>query len=1624
MKKKLLLLLCLLVTMGASGKVKSGTFSTGGTWRLDTETGELYIDAETVPDYHMWENTKKHHEWFLYLLMIVNCDDEETYYKTNAPWWEYRADIVSIRFSSKVKTIGTWAFAGLRYDKYKWDKENAKEGEYENESYWQGKYKGWYVDKSYGVEKVTFDGNTPVKILDGAFENNGLLDEFDFRLVQEIGDHAFEGTPVLNTHFPALEYMHPDAFDLWWFHKATEMYKRGIVLDKEMDYLMETCMVNFAKNVWEYENTYHSKDIGAMDLTVPYEIYLDDEVKFNGLATRLKGSHVNLVIGSDGWRWDSNTRLFRLYDSQDFDSPEDRPWHGLRKQITKVELHAAPGKNSFNDCTNLEVVQVAGIKSSKWAGGPDYVYPIGEKAFYGCTKLWSVGTQNISNRTTYEYPSTIGADAFNGCTKLSDFDYGLKHAKQIGARAFSGCDLGSIDMNVVESIGSKAFENGMRTYGSIYMNCRRPETASDAFSGVAETVTLFIPANLGDEYAVAPWNKFKLDKHVAEYPVKGSGWSLSSEGTLKVEQVNKGFEKPEDAPWYAYREYVRDIIVDAGIEIGDYAFCDMANVRSVSVPRVCTTIGKCAFKGCSSLVNIYLYKIQKIGDQAFEGCSALEAVELGSDITKMGDYVFRGCVNLNTIENMTKEPGIATENTFAAIGSTSYAAPQHRRKAARTAKDVLCTVPEQSLTKYLVANGWKGLAYACDGEHGNIAGSGRYYDGYWVIYEDGTLIASSDTKEGEVDFFSPREAVKRIEFKGNSDELGISTFSNFPNLEEVVLGERVKNIGSEYFKNCTKLKSINLENVDTIGVRSFMGCTALEKVNLKRADQIGTHAFDGCTSLTEVEITTADLMLGYGAFVGCSSLKSIDISGLHINSNNSGAFEGCTALETVVFDNWDVSTNMFKDCKSLQSIDLKDQCRYIYPGAFAGTGMRTIFCSRPTPPKALKGSFGDLDLSSITAYVPADVIRLYKNAAIWKDMNIQPDSSQCEPMLPVSGSLGDNGTWEIDRNYTLTIDGQGAMPYASPDNHNWFAIFDPWILFIENVVYSDGITSITHDITNTNADAGTYDLVKTVEIGADVEKIEYNAMRYTGLTDVYCFAPEPPAIATSDDGGTFDKASILANGTTLHVIDFEGTLGKYKNDSRWNWFPRIVADLPTRRPGTLMATQVVVDPKFKTLQVHKNELGSFTCQLTATVSPANATNLGVKWTSSDESVAKVDENGLVTVVGYPTEGEVEITATTVDGSNKWDAAVFYITDPDENYEEILATDFDANRKTFTVMRSQTTDLPQFSVQLTPANSTSRNFYVECDNDTLVNVGNTFDPQTFEMDWYNFNIVPTGRGTGTVNVKITLMDYDRGDFDDPMNIPEPPSVDITVNVIEDVIFTEPSLEGVPVTYRVLSLDRNICEVYGEMGDPFYIDPETGVEGIFYTGIPTDTKGCVTVPTTARGYNVIGTASEAYRGCRQLGLVEFAIGTEYIGDGLSDGCDELNTVVLPSTIKTLGSYCFANLWNLKDVHINATTPPAGPDLNDGNGPLPVADTYAFDGLENARLHVPEGCREAYNVAPWTEWFTTIQEDAVTAVDEVITSETSVPDVWYTLNGIRISKPTKPGLYINGGRKVVIK
>ena len=74
--------------------------------------------------------------------------------------------------------------------------------------------------------------------------------------------------------------------------------------------------------------------------------------------------------------------------------------------------------------------------------------------------------------------------------------------------------------------------------------------------------------------------------------------------------------------------------------------------------------------------------------------------------------------------------------------------------------------------------------------------------------------------------------------------------------------------------------------------------------------------------------------------------------------------------------------------------------------------------------------------------------------------------------------------------------------------------------------------------------------------------------------------------------------------------------------------------------GVIPVTGIVLDVTEGTVPV------GFSGTITATVLPQDATNKTVIWTSSDENVATVDQNGFVVAVG---PGSVIITATTEDG---------------------------------------------------------------------------------------------------------------------------------------------------------------------------------------------------------------------------------------------------------------------------------------------------------------------------------------------------------------------------------------
>ena len=118
-----------------------------------------------------------------------------------------------------------------------------------------------------------------------------------------------------------------------------------------------------------------------------------------------------------------------------------------------------------------------------------------------------------------------------------------------------------------------------------------------------------------------------------------------------------------------------------------------------------------------------------------------------------------------------------------------------------------------------------------------------------------------------------------------------------------------------------------------------------------------------------------------------------------------------------------------------------------------------------------------------------------------------------------------------------------------------------------------------------------------------------------------------------------------------------------------------------------------------------------TFQLTATVTPENATNKKVVWKSSNPSVATVDNNGLVRAIA---PGSATITATTADGSNLSASCVISV-------KNILATSIYLNASSLTLEIDETS---QLIATVYPSNTTNKTVTWSSGNSAIARVSNT------------------------------------------------------------------------------------------------------------------------------------------------------------------------------------------------------------------------------------------------------------------------------------------------------------
>lgn len=1145
MKKflSLLLVLCAAITISA-GNIDQGTFKNGGSWRI-SNTGELYVDATSIPDYKYQRSSNG----YINLgKMGYNVLLPEDCYVTTAPWSWYSSHIKSIKLSSRVAKIGTYAFAGLSE-----------------------------------VKSVKCESGTgTIEIGNNAFATCFNLESFDFSRVATIGSNAFYYCCNLyHPVFPELQSVGEDAFEMCWRMVSDDIYltTSNVVLGlADMRHRTSALTVTTPD-----ETSFIVVKSPSGRIVVNPQKISSYQTKYSSLA---------FAAGDDTWNLKTSDGVLHITKAlPDYEAETNQPWWSLRNNIRSVVFEYTDygsgfriSKNAFKGLTNLETF---------W-GFPDAVtnYSISEGAFDGCTKL-----NNL--RGAEQKATSIGNNAFRN-THLTSIN--LKSVTTIGDNAFKGAPIYNLSLgSSLTSIGLNAFQGAFEEGGDIYVFSDVPTTGSSAFSTAdVNNTTLYATGDIVSGYlTTAPWSLFQLDQSTA-FPISGTfgagygTWEISEDGTLTIDNTKSttydrsipDYANINNQPWYSCQKFIRKVVLTNKIQgIGKNAFAfattGKSSIHSIEAPAV-TTIGENAFKNNDVLKSFIGEKVRTIGSEAFANCAALEEAKFGEEITSMGSKVFDGCTKIEELGVDAMTPPTVTAQTFVGMGAQSAGAPgRNGVRKATGQKSVTLEVPESAVVTYANTLYWNLFSMDYIGEHGTIVAGDVFGNGMWVLYADSTLMVSCsslETGSGIQDKTSMHnwgtyaDKIKRIEVLGELPEL-YRSFNNLPNLESVSFSSSVKKLYSTFY-NCPKLKEVPLSSVEEFreygNVGCFEKCNALTEVKLQSARVIGYRCFAECASLKTVEFPNADTIANV-AFVSCPKLESVTANNAYIGN----AFRGCTGLKEVTLNgvkDQTIPDEAFRGCTSLHTIRIYGSLHSVKSNAFNGTALTDIYLSSPYPAEVANKNnsnvFYGLTLSNINLHVPADFVARYSasyNNPIWSQMNVVADTDYSEALVPTGGSLGSNGAWQLGTDQKLVINCSDSMPTAQVafglDDYSstWF----DWMPYVNNIEFSKTTSSVAANAFGLYLADNNFAKVGTITLGAGMRKLDDRALfvKLSNGANVYCYAEEPPVL---NGNNCFNWSEVTNANVTLHVLTKSGVLAKYQNAAGWQNFPNIVADLGPR----------------------------------------------------------------------------------------------------------------------------------------------------------------------------------------------------------------------------------------------------------------------------------------------------------------------------------------------------------------------------------------------------------------------------------------------------------------------------
>ena len=835
--------------------------------------------------------------------------------------------------------------------------------------------------------------------------------------------------------------------------------------------------------------------------------------------------------------------------------------------------------------------------------------------------------------------TSICNDAFNGCQYLEEINI-PDNVTSIGNMAFAFTGLTSLTLpNQIEYLG----------YGILWAN-----------TGVKE---LSIPKTLSSIGTTSRWIDAEPFGHIYA--------AVSVLSVSHVERLIFESGTTEIFNCFAQRSYyLKEVVLpDTVTKIGNSAFEVTTCLETINIPDSVISIGNYAFAE-TGLTQLTLPRyVEHLGHGILWGTQDVKEITIPKTVLTVSQesrwidqepygniYGSVGVLSASYVEKLVFEPG------------STYIPHQIAQHAAYLKEVIIPDTVTQidysafdscvSLTTLTIPN--------------SVTTIGNSVFSNSALAE--LAIPDSVTTIGNYAFAYTQ--LTQLTLPRYLEHLGIGVLWGNNGVKELTIPKTLKSSGVEsrwidmepFGSVYADVGALSLSSVETLifeaGTATILDRIAQRDVNLKEVtipetvNTIGSSAFVCCYQLESITIPESVTTIKSYAFAG-SGLKSAEIPD-SVTNFNEGAFQDCSALASVKLPAHiaDIPMNCFARCSALQRIEMPEPVQTIKESAFVDCGALAEIVWSNAPKQIEANAFRNCD--SLTAVTfPATVTTIGNRSFQDCDLLVSVTLPDSVTSLGTSSFYNCHALTEVKLGNGLT-----AIPASAFEHCDVLeSIVIPYrVSSIGAKAFKDCVAfreiTIPRATTTIASDAfsyydkltiygvpGTYAETYANEKGINFVGREVNATAVvlSETTMTLCKGQNAKLLFTAEPANFTDEVVWRSSNTSVATIADDGTVKAV--DLGTATIKLMVGNVSVNCRVTVV--QPVTRINLNNSSITMQALDTF--QLTTTVTPSNAYNKEIVWSSSDENVATVDETGLVTALK---KGTAKITAAAQDGSGK------------------------------------------------------------------------------------------------------------------------------------------------------------------------------------------------------------------------------------------------------------------------------------------------------------------------------------------------------------------------------------